>query len=351
MSKILFLIPNVDNSSPIKGTKAIIKLLENYYDIKVIAIKKNNNDFFFNKYIFKNLNNNFLIRHFQLRKKIRDFSPDFIFSICFSADLYSFFFLKKYNRVSSIRSNLIKNYSFKFKNNFIGKVFFIIHMFIIKNFFKVIAISPTILKDLKRFRIKNPILIWNFIDEDNFVHIKKNKQIFPYKKIKFVYVGQLIKRKNIEELILIFYHLKKLKIKFEFNIVGEGPLLAKLTALAKKLHLSNHIFFHKYTQKPEIIIKENDFFINNSYSEGVSRAMLESLYLNTPCIVKNLDSNKFIIKDRLNGFLYENSSDLISVIKNIYYKGFNLKHEMYPNQCLKKNVIKVFFEFLNYNKN
>ena len=47
-----------------------------------------------------------------------------------------------------------------------------------------------------------------------------------------------------------------------------------------------------------------------SYSEGISRAAMEALYLGIPCVMRNVDDNKALIEERNNGALFESDIEL-----------------------------------------
>ena len=160
---------------------------------------------------------------------------------------------------------------------------------------------------------RKTVNISNFIDEESLLKYKKNK-ISSKETIKIVYCGSLIKRKNPEALIYAMKKIKSTKRKVSLDLIGSGPLLSHLKYLVNKFDLNQEVFFHGNLKNPYEIMSNNDLFVLPSQTEGVSRAMLEALYLGLYCIVRNIDGNSDIIKNGKNGYLFEQNNQLTNQI-------------------------------------
>ena len=51
-----------------------------------------------------------------------------------------------------------------------------------------------------------------------------------------------------------------------------------------------------------------------SASEGISRAALEALYLGVPCVLRDVDGNRELIRPGHNGALFKKNEELASAI-------------------------------------
>ena len=60
-----------------------------------------------------------------------------------------------------------------------------------------------------------------------------------------------------------------------------------------------------------------------SYSEGMSRAVLEALSLGIPCVLRNVKANSELIKDKENGILFNNTTDLYVSLNKALKKKWN----------------------------
>lgn len=145
----------------------------------------------------------------------------------------------------------------------------------------------------------------------------KGKRIFFKRSItksnfKYIYVGRLIEKKNVKNLI------------FEFNengrylsIVGAGVLENELKSLAK-----DNIHFLGFIPNNEIykVYQEHDVFILPSYSEPWGLVVEEALYWGLPVIVSNAVGCQYemVLKPN-NGLVFElgDADSLINSIQEI----------------------------------
>jgi len=118
-------------------------------------------------------------------------------------------------------------------------------------------------------------------------------------------MGRFEKLKRYQDLIEAF---NKILGKFPNTVlilVGDGDLLEENKQLSKTLNLEKNIIFTGFTAYPEKIIALADICVMNSEREGLSRAMLQYLAGGKPVICSNIYGVKEVIKDEINGCLYE----------------------------------------------
>lgn len=145
--------------------------------------------------------------------------------------------------------------------------------------------------------ISNKIkVIPNAIDLELFKELDKNSnKINKDESFKFLYVGQMIKRKGINWL------LKALKIAVKSNenmkliLVGEGVHTDYFKKLVNDLNLNQYVEFKgRIDDKNKLanIYKNADVFVLPSLSEGLPTVNLEALYFGLPLISTNIASIK-----------------------------------------------------------
>ncbi len=345
MKNIFIIIPHDAPSGPSKGAAALANFLIRFYPVSIICLRKGIG---FNTYLDRKIKLIYLskLNYFSKIKKIKNIylqngtrSKNISFSMCLQPDLVNIFLNKYSTTISSIRANLVKNYTYDF--NIFGLGLALLHLFSTR-FQKIrIAMNHPMALQIEKYSLKKAKIIKNFIDEK---YLKKynNRPLVFDGTYRFCFVGNLVERKGVE--ILIDAAIKLLKYKFQVLIVGGGPLQNKLKKKVKEFELENQIKFLGPLSDPHRIISNSHVMVLPSFSEGTSRAVLESLYLGIPCILRNVDGNRELINNKnKNGRLFELENELsdlmISVAKESVsrsYYGNLLPIEYSQNYCGKE---------------
>tara|TARA_A100001015_G_C15020242_1_gene727600 strand:- start:315 stop:1319 length:1005 start_codon:yes stop_codon:yes gene_type:complete len=143
--------------------------------------------------------------------------------------------------------------------------------------------------------------------------IKTQKKIRKSINPKFLYVGQLIKRKGIDNLIKIIPNANNSNCSFTF--VGNGPLKKKVLKLAKQ---EKNVFYHNFLNKNNLdkVYKKNNILILPSKYDGWGVVVIEAMARGMALISnKSVGAASEYIKHNFNGRLYNiNNSTLESQI-------------------------------------
>lgn len=347
---VFILLPSRSPSGPIKGAFAIANGLVNSYQIKIIYLKKGKG---VNSYLDPRIKEvllsnkfGFLGKIIAYRNLIKSYQVNTSISMCFSSDLVNFFCRDITYTIASIRGNLPKNYYFDY--GIFGLLLAIFHLNLMRNFDSVLAMSNSMKKQIKKFSKVKSLIIRNFVDE---IYLEKfrSKELPQEKKLNIVFLGSLSKRKRPLLLIDILSEIKQ--ENFVLNLVGDGPLNLKIKEKIKFLDMGEKFLMHGFVDHPYKIVSKCDLLILPSISEGISRAVLECLYLGLKCIVFDVDANAelahkcnelFIVKSKK-----ELKNKLLYFIKNkkIFNKRINsLPYEYRQEESIKRliNVLKKY---------
>lgn len=192
--------------------------------------------------------------------------------------------------------------------------------------------------------------------ESNSVVLKNAVKIPKYRvhlnkdKFNIVFLGVLIKRKGIYELIEAIKTLKDGGIVKRYNlhflIGGSGPEEEKIKKLVNKYELNEFVEMLGWidsTNKADILKKSN-LMILPSYNEGLPMAILEAMSYGIPVVSTDVGSISEVVNNR-NGCIIEpkKPEEIVKGIKSI------LKHldnwEKYSEEAKK-----VISENFNENK-
>ena len=140
-------------------------------------------------------------------------------------------------------------------------------------------------------------LSWNSVDVDKFSDVENDsfrKQYRLVDKPIVLFVGNLIKRKNVDSLL----EAKKIsRSKYYLVIVGDGPLFKKLKKKVEEENIRDVIFTGSRNDV-ENIIPSCDVLILPSFSESFGLVLIEALACGKPVIGSDVGGiTEIITKD------------------------------------------------------
>ncbi len=140
-------------------------------------------------------------------------------------------------------------------------------------------------------------------------------------KLNFLFVGQLIKRKGLENVIEAFAKISR--DDWRLMVVGKGEQENDLKQLTAKYGLENHIEFMGFKQKEQIVeyYAKADVFLMPSYKEVWGLVLNEALASGLFCIASKYAGATFdLIKEGENGFIIDpmNIEDVVRKIEETF---------------------------------
>ena len=215
--------------------------------------------------------------------------------------------------IMNLRGNLFKNYSYDF--GVVGFIMAVLHL-LLGVFFKKVFVLNESMRNQVKFLQGKVTVIPNFVDEENIkILAKRPVDLFLAEKIRLVFVGNLIKRKGLEDFLRVLAKLRGQN--WSFHIIGDGPLLNDLQTLCVDFEIEDRVHFTGKIDEPVRYLRNFNYFVLPSYSEGTSRASLEALTLGLRCILRDVDSNKEIVPNDRYGYLFTTSDELHEVMVRI----------------------------------
>jgi glycosyltransferase involved in cell wall biosynthesis len=223
------------------------------------------------------------------------------------------------------------------------------------------AISKNIYLDLIKIGVnKNKIvLIPNGVPLNKFKKIKKNFKKKNHNKIKLITVARYAEKKKGFDLVQkIVNNLNKLKIEFEWTIIGKNTYKLLNNSTIYKYRKNFKIFenFFIYNEyffpSKKIILKylNSDLYVNLSRIESFGITFVEALSANLPVLTFNTKGANEIIKNNYNGIIVKVNSNIYFSKKILKFKknknifNFNsLKSaQKYDLDKLKEKYLKIY---------
>jgi len=171
---------------------------------------------------------------------------------------------------------------------------------------KVVPLSQQLFDETVAFGVpkQKVVLIGNGVDLveiDAAVQRLKIQTSKPGQRIG--YVGQLIPRKRVHEMIEVFNTLWQTDNTRTLEIAGDGSERPRLQALAQTLPCAEAIHFHGFVEERLKLMHELDLFVMTSEEEGIPRCMMEAQGIGVPVAAYNIDGVNELIIDEETGLL------------------------------------------------
>ena len=203
----------------------------------------------------------------------------------------------------------------------------------------IVAVSNSVKDSLKNYigLEKEISVVHNVYEAKNIKELSNESMThseiswFPKEKINFVSVGRLSRQKGYDRLVdavdIIRKSNEKAYNQINFVILGDGEMRNSLESKINKLELSDKIKIVGFKSNPYKYIKNADFFISSSRTEGFSTVVVESLIIGTPICTTDCSGMKEIINDGEHGIIGANSVNGIVEIINKSLKMYKTNYD------------------------
>jgi len=152
--------------------------------------------------------------------------------------------------------------------------------------------------------------------------LKKADEYYPQSyvenKLKLLTVGRLEEQKGLNIAINICEKLKKLNLKFDWFILGDGTLREILQNEIKKKKLDDCFHLLGAQMNPYPYFKNCDIYVQTSIHEGYGIALAEARLFNKPIVTTNFAGAKEQIVDNETGRIVEiNQQTIFEALKEV----------------------------------
>lgn len=199
---------------------------------------------------------------------------------------------------------------------------------------------------------KNKVdVIYNLIDE---VDVKKKAKEFDVNNdvLTFTNVAKMRPEKRQDRLINAAIKLKERGYKFKIQLIGDGPNLDIIKKQVKDNNLDKFVEILGLQENPYPYIKNCDYFILTSDSEGYGIVIKEALALKKKIIATDTIGPNEILNHGKFGIIIPNcDSSVEDIIEDILknpnkydYLEEKLTSYVSDNNEIKKKILKIFGE-------
>ena len=300
-------------------------------------------------YLIKKWNLGFIKVPRGIFKQIKSFAPDLIFVnefglVTILVILYKIIFFKKYQVVSICDDSynmIADNNDFKWKHRFARKV-------VTPLLNDLVLVDPQVVEWYQLHFKKGiffPIIRNERIARDAYkAALPLTEGFIKQYEVDnlnvFLFVGRLVRLKNVDTILNAFINLDQ--TKNVLIIVGEGPERECLESLAQKINVHALFVGRKEGDNLNILYNIADCCILASLQEAFGAVTNEALLAGCWCLVSNRAGSKCLIEKGKNGFTFDPTDvdDLASFMKE------STNHFICKNQGLRENRMKYKYDEL-----
>ena len=186
-----------------------------------------------------------------------------------------------------------------------------------------------ILRDFGFYFDDKTVVIYNGIETSTCKKQVVDRQKSPF---KFIIVSHLRESKGIQDLLKALSQIDTSLYKdIKVDIYGDGIYKSTLLNLTKAYKLENIVQFKGNSPKINNLLGDYHYLIQPTYMECFSLSILESLASNVPVITTTVGGNPEIIKDGINGFIFnpKDIAALAEIMNKIVSKEISISNEVY----------------------
>lgn len=225
----------------------------------------------------------------------------------------------------------------------------------------VVPLSPQLVEDCQYYNIKEPQLVYiqNGVDLSEVEKFKNAPSALAKTKKRVGFIGQMISRKNILDLLDIFELLHTKDNNVELILLGDGDSRAALEQHTSTLSSKDDIHFLGYRDDRLDYLKSFDLFAMTSTLEGIPRCLMEACAMETPVAAYDIAGIDQLVTHNETGMLSPMSDklDLLacwekllyddSYAKNLGKNACDYVNQHYSAKRMAEEYVTLFNEILD----
>ncbi|WP_119395166.1 glycosyltransferase [Salinibius halmophilus] len=242
----------------------------------------------------------------QLSKIIKQQKIDIIHTHGYKSDIIGLLAAKKTKIIG-----VATPHGFSTQMDFKLKLYTTLGNFSLKHFDAVAPLSMELMNDMVRLGVNTDktTFIENGVDLTELKPmVQDSVTIKNENNYTIGYVGQLIPRKGVKDLINAFSKFHETYPQSQLQLVGDGEQKQELINHAKTLKCYESIHFLGFRTDRLELLKNFDVFCLASELEGIPRCIMESLAIKTPVVAYNIPGVDQIIVHGKTGLLAEHGN-------------------------------------------
>lgn len=287
----------------------------------------------------------------KLQKLLITLNPDVVVSYLFLSDLMLASLRLRVPKVASMRNMVGQEYSSQY--GFLkSRVMSFVHMQALRRLNYLIVMSDSMREYFLSAGFPEEKLktIYNCLDEGLVCKKALEKGMLEISNGPpvFITASSLIKRKNVRFLLDVFFSIYKEGIECYLILVGDGDQGDELKEYVGKEGFLKYVKFLGRLTNPLPVFRQADFYVSSSLSEGISRSVMEALFLGKPGVLLNIPGASELICEDVNGYVCNGAEEMrLAILKIISESRIGSRDAYLPDKFREISVAKSAVEFFD----
>lgn len=150
--------------------------------------------------------------------------------------------------------------------------------------------------------------------------------------IKILWIARFIQLKHPEKMLHLALKLRKAKVDFIIDMIGEGPLFNHIKNKISTLNLTEYVHLLGVMPNSQLVKKICEYHIfcfTSDKREGWGAVLNEAMSAGCcPVVNRHIGSAPFLIKDGENGFMYDGSLNDLACKVEILIRNRDMRERM-----------------------
>lgn len=173
------------------------------------------------------------------------------------------------------------------------------------------------------------VIVENHINQELlYLQSKEYEVDIPKDKISLCSCGRFAKVKGFDLAVKAAKCLKDKDVSFIWYMIGDGPEREMVETLAKEYNLEDSVVFLGMKKNPYPYMANCDIFVQPSYEEALSIAMLEAQMLNRPIVSTKTVGGLSMIDNQKTGLLTEINPEALACGVEMLIKDAELRYSI-----------------------
>ncbi len=188
------------------------------------------------------------------------------------------------------------------------KIFIKLGAWSLRFFDRVVPLSSQLFDEVLAFGVprKKVVYIQNGVDLSE---VERYRQTRPQKSDAETraigFIGQMIPRKNIKDILDVFEQTAKLLPNIKLQLLGDGESREQLEKYAERLESRERIEFLGFRHDRMEFLKNFDLFVMTSKDEGIPRCLMEAMGMGVPVAAYDIPGIDQLVTHEDTGLLAE----------------------------------------------